>query len=148
MTHFCFFSLIPLTATVTVLPKLQIETLESLGAMMKSKAQNQSLFGSIMNVNGGSVKDVSGGGGDDDVLSIGDGNDKTTDAKNIKSSNGLFDDLLCREVAFIVLQLVNSLKTMQAKGIEDTPMNLTNIIMCRETDKDKDSQARLCILQG
>lgn len=60
--------------------------------------------------------------------------------------NGLFDDLLCREVGFIMLQLVNGLKMMQAKGVEDMPLSLANIIMCRELEKE--TQARLCILQG
>lgn len=63
-----------------------------------------------------------------------------------KVKSGLFDDLLCREVGFIMLQLVNGLKMLQAKGVEDMPMSLSNVIMCRETEKE--TQARLCILQG
>lgn len=98
--------------------------------MIKSKAQNQSLFGgSMMALNGASSNNP-----DDD-----------TDEKPL-SKNGLFDDLLCREVGFIMLQLVNGLKMMQAKGVEDMPLSLANIIMCR--DMEKDTQARLCILQG
>lgn len=104
-----------------------------MGAMMKSKTQNQSLFGgSMMALNATT---------DDDTISI---NDKSP--SDAKAKNGLFDDLLCREVGFIMLQLVNGLKMMQSKGIEDMPSNLSNIIMCREVEKE--TQARLCILQG
>jgi hypothetical protein len=102
-----------------------------MGTMIRSKAQNQSLFGgSMMALNGNSASNNS---------------DEDTEEKPL-SKNGLFDDLLCREVGFIMLQLVNGLKMMQAKGVEDMPMSLANIIMCR--DMEKDTQARLCILQG
>lgn len=114
-----------------MLPKLNVETLESMGMMIKSKASNQSLFGgSMMALNNGN-------GIDDDSISI---NEKSS------TKNGLFDDLLCREVGFIMLQLVNGLKMMQAKGVEDIPLSLSNVIMCRELEKE--TQARLCILQG
>lgn len=110
-----------------------MEALESLGTMMRSKAQNQSLFGSAMAIN-------------DDSISITDGEGNIQRGLN---KNGLFDDLLCREIGFIMLQLVNGLKSMQAKGIEDMPLSLSNVIMCREMQTDnKDNQARLCILQG
>lgn len=79
--------------------------------------------------------------GEDDTSSV---NEKS--AADVKGKNGLFDDLLCREVGFIMLQLVNGLKMMQAKGVEDMPLSLSNIIMCRELEKE--TQARLCILQG
>ena len=104
--------------------------------MIKSKAQNQSLFGGSMMVlnNGNSI--------DDDSVSV---NEKLS-VSDVKAKNGLFDDLLCREVGFIMLQLVNGLKMMQSKGVEDMPLSLSNIIMCRELDKE--TQARLCILQG
>lgn len=65
---------------------------------------------------------------------------------NQKGKFGLCDDVQCREVAFIMLQLINALKMMQAKGHEEMPLSLSNIIMIREIDKD--TQARLCILQG
>lgn len=120
-------------ATITVLPKLNVETLESMGSMIKSKALNHSLFnGSVMGLNNN----------DEDAVSV---NEKSVPFEG-KSKNGLFDDLLCREVGFIMLQLVNGLKMMQSKGIEDMPLSLSNIIMCRELDKE--TQARLCILQG
>lgn len=79
---------------------------------------------------------------DDDSVSV---NEKLS-VSDVKAKNGLFDDLLCREVGFIMLQLVNGLKMMQSKGVEDIPLSLSNIIMCRELDKE--TQARLCILQG
>lgn len=105
-----------------------------MGTMIKSKAQNQSLFG-------GSMMTLNNSGNDDDSLSM----EKPAGADG-KSKNGLFDDLLCREVGFIMLQLVNGLKMLQAKGVEDMPLSLSNIIMCRELEKE--TQARLCILQG
>jgi hypothetical protein len=110
-------------ATITVLPKLHVETLEAMGTMIKTKAQNQSLFGGSM-------------------MALNE-DESSTDKP---SKNGLFDDLLCREVGFIMLQLVNGLKMMQAKGIEDMPLSLSNVIMCKELEKE--TQARLCILQG
>lgn len=107
---------------------------------MKSKLQNHSFFVNLSSPNGG------GGDANDeseDTISI---NEKSGDAKGL-NKNGIFDDLLCREVGFIILQLINGLKNMQAKGIEEMPLNLSNIIMCREVDA-KDQQAKLCILQG
>jgi hypothetical protein len=116
-----------------VLPKLQVDALETMGSVMKSKIQNNSLFGNL-----GSDENM-------DAICI---NDKSpNDSAKSPSKNGLFDDLLCREVGFIILQLVNGLKNMQAKGIEEIPLSLSNIIMCREMD-NKDQQAKLCILQG
>lgn len=100
---------------------------------MKSKLQNHSLFG---NVNGNDESE--------DAISI---NEKSQADEKGLNKNGLFDDLLCREVGFICLQLINGLKNMQAKGTEEMPLSLSNIIMCREIDV-KDQQARLCILQG
>lgn len=106
-----------------------------MGTMIKSKAQNQSLFGGSM------IALNSSSNTDDDSVSI---HEKSS--TDFKGKSGLFDDLLCREVGFIMLQLVNGLKMMQAKGVEDMPLNLSSIIMCRE--QDKETQARLCILQG
>ena len=123
-----------------------------MGSVMKSKLQNHSLFVNLSSPNGGGgcgVNDES-----EDTISI---NEKSSispssttggggDGKGL-NKNGIFDDLLCREVGFIILQLINGLKNMQAKGIEEMPLNLSNIIMCREVDA-KDQQAKLCILQG
>jgi hypothetical protein len=120
---------------------MHVDTLESLGAIMKSKAQNQSLFGSMINIAkspnpGAPIKEEN----EEDFP------DKMADSKDAKGQ-GLFDDLLCREVGFIMLQFVNGLKNMQAKGIEEMPANLANVILCKETD-NKEAQARLCVLQG
>ncbi|CAH1717775.1 unnamed protein product [Chironomus riparius] len=127
-------------ATITVLPKMQVETLEMMGSVMKSKIQNNSLFGNLT----GSDENV-------DTISMNEKSPTTTtsalDGTKSPSKSGLLDDLLCREVGFIVLQLVNGLKAMQAKGTEEMPMNLMNIIVCREME-NKEQQARLCILQG
>lgn len=120
-------------ATITVLPKLQVDTLETMGAMMKSKIQNNSLFGNL--------------GGSDENVNVLDKSSSPNESARSPNKSGLFDDLLCREVGFIILQLVNGLKNMQAKGIEEMPLSLSNIIMCRELD-NKDQQAKLCILQG
>lgn len=106
-----------------------------MGSVMKSKIQNNSLFGNL----GGSDENV-------DAISI---NDKSpNEGAKSPTKSGLFDDLLCREVGFIILQLVNGLKSMQAKGIEEMPLSLSNIIMCREMDNKDQQQAKLCILQG
>lgn len=59
-----------------------------------------------------------------------------------------FDDLLCREVGFVLLQLVNGLKSLQAKGIEELPLSLSNVILCRDLEPGKDAQAKLCVLHG
>lgn len=117
------------SATITVLPKLHIETLEAMGSMIKLKSQNHSLFGGSMM-----------------ALNVDDSLSEKCSNETVKAKNGLFDDLLCREVGFIILQLVNGLKMMQSKGIEDMPLNLSNIIMCRELEKE--THPRLCILQG
>lgn len=58
-----------------------------------------------------------------------------------------FDDMLFREVGFVMLQLVNGLKNIQAKGIEELPLSLSNVILCKELE-NKESQARLHVLHG
>lgn len=57
-----------------------------------------------------------------------------------------YDEIMCREVGFVMLQLVNGLKTLQSKGIEEMPMSLSNVILCKEME-NKEAQARLCVLQ-
>lgn len=59
-----------------------------------------------------------------------------------------YDDLLCREVGFVLLQLVNGLKSLQAKGIEQLPLGLSNVILCRELEPSRDAQSKLCVLHG
>lgn len=51
---------------------------------------------------------------------------------------------LAREASFVLLQLVNAFKNLQARGIEEAPKNLSNAILCRE---DKDACYKLYILQ-
>lgn len=104
---------------------------------MKSKINNNSLFGSIAGTDENA-----------DDISINDRSPTADSPRSSPNKSGLFDDLLCREVGFIILQLVNGLKNMQAKGVEEMPMSLSNIIMCREVTDNKEQQARLCILQG
>lgn len=50
-----------------------------------------------------------------------------------------------KEASFVLLQLVNALKSLQARGIEDTSKSLNDVILCRE---DKDVCYRLYLLQG
>lgn len=51
-----------------------------------------------------------------------------------------------RDACFTLLQFVNSLKSLQAQGIEEIPLSLSNFILCH--DVDKDTHHRLCLLQG
>lgn len=48
-----------------------------------------------------------------------------------------------REALFILLQLVNALKSLQARGIEDANGSLNDVILCRE-----DVYYRLYLLPG
>lgn len=50
-----------------------------------------------------------------------------------------------REASFVLLQLLNALKSLQARGIEDTSKSLNDVLLCRE---DKDVCYRLYLLQG
>lgn len=86
----------PIPATISVLPWLQVNTIQTYSEVLQSK-----------------------------MLS----NEETW-----KDSN------------FIMLQLVNALKTLQAQGIEELPMSLNSFVLCK--DMDKDGSHRLCVLQG
>lgn len=68
-----------------------------------------------------------------------------TDLLKSKSSNSSQEELF-KDACFIVLQLVNALKMLQAQGIEELPLSLTSFVICREMEKD--SHHRLCVLQG
>lgn len=48
-----------------------------------------------------------------------------------------------REASFVLLQLVNALKSLQARGIEDASRSLSDVVLCRE-----DVYYRLYLLQG
>lgn len=58
-----------------------------------------------------------------------------------------YDELIAREVGFVMLQLVNGLKALQAKGIEELPLSMSNVILCKYLE-NKDAQAKLCVLHG
>ncbi|XP_012281505.1 uncharacterized protein LOC105700329 isoform X2 [Orussus abietinus] len=79
-------------ATISVLPRLQVNTIQSFAAMTKDSKEEPS-----------------------------------------------------RESSFVLLQFVNALKNLQARGIEDAPRDLSNVVLCRE---DKDACYRLYLLQG
>jgi hypothetical protein len=49
-----------------------------------------------------------------------------------------------REPLFVLLQLINALKSLQARGIEDANKSLNDVVLCRE---DKDICYRLYLLQ-
>ncbi|KAB0802685.1 hypothetical protein PPYR_04871 [Photinus pyralis] len=53
---------------------------------------------------------------------------------------------LFKDACFIVLQLVNSLKVLQAQGIEELPLSLTSFVIYKEMEKD--THHRLCVIQG
>lgn len=141
-------------ATISVLPRMIVDSLQTFGQMLKIRSENlknQTLGGSTLNLasdnhpptpatlrNGQSVQNLS-----------------TFDPSE-NEMNGLsqqmpgmpsFDDILFREVGFVMLQLVNGLKNIQAKGIEELPLSMSNVILCKELE-NKESQARLHVLHG
>ncbi|XP_016960802.1 serine-rich adhesin for platelets [Drosophila biarmipes] len=151
-----------LQATISVLPRLQLETLQSIGSILKGKSQvldksNFNFRGSIPNLSG--LKDGNGSlaGNLRNVVSV--QNLSTLNEESSATSMGAddasananampaFDDVMTREVAFIMLQLVNGMKNLQAKAIEETPLSLSNVVLSKDMD-NKDAQARLCVLQG
>lgn len=143
-----------LQATISVLPRMQLDTLQSLGSILKNKSQVldkhiNNYRGSIPNLTGQkeqnlALRNVCS------VQNLSTLNEEYADKNDdIPSIPGMpsFDDVMCREVGFIMLQLVNGLKNLQAKGIEEMPLTLSNVILCKEMD-NKEAQARLCVLQG
>ncbi|XP_037815909.1 serine-rich adhesin for platelets [Lucilia sericata] len=150
-----------LQATISVLPRLQMDTLQSIGAILKGKSQvldksNFNFRGSIPNLN--ILKDASGVNNMRNGMSVQNLStlneetaDKvyTEDGEAASSSNGIpaFDDVMTREVAFIMLQLINGMKNLQVKAVEEMPLSLSNVVLSKEYD-NKDAQARLCVLQG
>ncbi|XP_017020129.1 streptococcal hemagglutinin [Drosophila kikkawai] len=151
-----------LQATISVLPRLQLETLQSIGAILKGKSQvldksNFNFRGSIPNLSGLKDGNGSSAGNLRNVVSVqnlstlneespsitGSGEDGCSNANAMPA----FDDVMTREVAFIMLQLVNGMKNLQAKAIEETPLSLSNVVLSKDMD-NKDAQARLCVLQG
>ncbi|XP_071051540.1 putative uncharacterized protein DDB_G0277255 isoform X1 [Onthophagus taurus] len=61
-----------------------------------------------------------------------------------KSSQSIDDH--GKDASFILLQLVNSLKVLQAQGIEELPSSLSTFVLSREVDKD--THYRIYVLQG
>lgn len=51
-----------------------------------------------------------------------------------------------RDGFFIMLQLVNALKMLQAQGIEELPLSLSSFVLSKEMDRE--THHRLCIMQG
>lgn len=140
--------LVPFPATISVLPRMLVDTLQSFGQILRIRSDNlkSQSYGSTINLsesqpllmrNGTSVQN----------LSTYETNDNEMESKVQFPGMPSFDDLLCREVGFVMLQLVNGLKTIQAKGIEELPMCLSNVILCKDLE-NKDAQARLCVLHG
>ncbi|XP_066582439.1 serine-rich adhesin for platelets isoform X2 [Prorops nasuta] len=62
-----------------------------------------------------------------------------------KTAKDSSDEAMIREASLVLLQFVNALKSLQARGIEEAPRNLSNSVLCRE---DKDAYYRLYLLQG
>ncbi|KAK9298836.1 hypothetical protein QLX08_007980 [Tetragonisca angustula] len=61
------------------------------------------------------------------------------------SIKDLHDEGTIREASFVLLQFVTALKSLQARGIEESASSLNNVVLCRE---DKDAYYRLYLLQG
>ncbi|XP_055380870.1 serine-rich adhesin for platelets isoform X2 [Condylostylus longicornis] len=151
-------------ATISVLPRMQLDTLQSIGAILKNKSQlvdkhMTNFRGSIPNLsitnqqtNEKSILNSSGLRNVYSVQNLTTLNEETQEkpsSDDIINLPGMpsFDDVMCREVGFIMLQLVNGLKNLQAKAIEEMPLSLSNVILCKEIE-NKDAQARLCVLHG
>lgn len=64
----------------------------------------------------------------------------------VLQSKMLTNEETWKDSNFVMLQLVNALKTLQAQGIEELPLSLNSFVLCK--DMDKDSNHRLCVLQG
>lgn len=64
----------------------------------------------------------------------------------LKTKSSQNSDEAWKDTNFILLQLVNALKTLQAQGIEEIPLSLSTFVLCREIDKD--THSRLYVLQG
>lgn len=137
-----------LQSTITVLPRLQLDLLQSYGQHLKNKSKvlekpTNNFRGSIPNLAG--QKEYSSNLRN--VCSV--QNLNTLNEESLKSEENLttvppFDDVMSKEVAFIMLQLINGMKNLQSKAIEEMPISLCNVLLCRQDD----GQSRLCVLQG
>uniref|UniRef100_A0A034V2Q3 Serine-rich adhesin for platelets n=1 Tax=Bactrocera dorsalis TaxID=27457 RepID=A0A034V2Q3_BACDO len=157
-----------LQATISVLPRLQLDTLQSIGAILKGKSHvldksNFNFRGSIPNLAAAGLKDSVGVNALRNVMSVQNlstlneesslekcgGASLESPSDNTATAAGMpaFDDVMTREVAFIMLQLVNGMKNLQSKAIEEMPLSLSNVVLSKDVE-NKDAQARLCVLQG
>ncbi|XP_053945763.1 platelet binding protein GspB [Anastrepha ludens] len=156
-----------LQATISVLPRLQLDTLQSIGAILKGKSQvldksNFNFRGSIPNLAAAGLKDSASVNALRNVVSV-QNLSTLNEESSLEKSGGVsleaagdsattagmpaFDDVMTREVAFIMLQLVNGMKNLQGKAIEEMPLSLSNVVLSKDVE-NKDAQARLCVLQG
>ncbi|CAD6993813.1 unnamed protein product [Ceratitis capitata] len=157
-----------LQATISVLPRLQLDTLQSIGAILKGKSQvldksNFNFRGSIPNLaataglklrrrdalrNVMSVQNLSTLNEESSLEKCGSASLESAGGEcGTAAGMPAFDDVMTREVAFIMLQLVNGMKNLQAKAIEEMPLSLSNVVLSKDVE-NKDAQARLCVLQG
>ncbi|XP_037910726.1 uncharacterized protein LOC119651284 isoform X2 [Hermetia illucens] len=141
-----------LQSTISVLPRLQMDSLQSIGTILKNKSQvmekHTNFRGSIPNLSGVQRDHASSIRNVNSVQNLSTLNEESGDTC-LPAIPGMpcFDDVMCREIGFIMLQLINGLKNLQAKAIEEMPLTLSNVILCKEFE-NKDAQARLCVLHG
>jgi hypothetical protein len=67
-------------------------------------------------------------------------------SESLKLKGSATHDDVWKDASFIMLQLVNALKILQAQGIEELSLTLNSFVLCKEMDKD--NHHRLCVLQG
>lgn len=136
------------------MPRMFVDTLQSFGQMLRIRSENlknQSFSGSTLNLSDSMPKSnnvLRSGQSVQNLSTFQDNNDADTDA-TVLQIPGMpsYDELMCREVGFVLLQLVNGLKSLQAKGIEELPLSLSNVILCKDLE-NKEALAKLCVLHG
>ena len=146
---------------------MYVDTLTSLGNILKTRGQQSlerekrsrvnSFGGSIPNLSAaqrefggpknsvGSVQNLNLLNGEDGGL-LGEEESIVSLLPKLPTGFPSCEEIMIREVGFVMLQLVNGLKSLQAKGIEEMPLSLSNVILCKEVE-NKEAQARLCVLQ-
>ena len=146
---------------------MYVDTLTSLGNILKTRGQQSlerekrsrvnSFGGSIPNLSAaqrefggtknsvGSVQNLNLLNGEDGGL-LGEEESIVSLLPKLPIGFPSCEEIMIREVGFVMLQLVNGLKSLQAKGIEEMPLSLSNVILCKEVE-NKEAQARLCVLQ-
>ncbi|XP_044739489.1 probable serine/threonine-protein kinase DDB_G0282963 [Chrysoperla carnea] len=125
-------------ATIAVLPWMQVDTIQSMGALLRSK-----LSLSMTSTTGASNTSTN----NENNNNIEQSASRTSSIMNsITMNNNAAEELHCREACFVMLQLINGLKCLQAQGIEELPLSLSSFALCRELERD--THPRLCVLQG